>query len=135
MNLIIIVATHKFYWMPKYEIYFPLHVGKKGKRSIGFHGDDTGSNISERNANYCELTGVYWAWKNLKCDVIGLCHYTVNQNIPVKGRAFVSVSARIDKMDRDIKNFHDLNQNFSANSVSSQWACLYECAFQYIATF
>ena len=75
MNLIIIVTTHKFYWMPKYEIYFPLHVGKKGKRSIGFHGDDTGSNISERNANYCELTGVYWAWKNLKCDVIGLCHY------------------------------------------------------------
>ena len=25
---------------------------------------------------------------------------TVNQNIPVKGRAFVSVSARIDKMDQ-----------------------------------
>ena len=25
---------------------------------------------------------------------------TVNQNIPVKGRAFVSVSARVDKMER-----------------------------------
>lgn len=75
MILTIIVATHKYYWMPKEEIYFPLHVGKTGKDSIGLHGDDTGFNISYKNPNYCELTGLYWAWKNLKCDVIGLCHY------------------------------------------------------------
>lgn len=30
---------------------------------------------------------------------------TVNQNIPVKGRAFVSVSARIDHLDRSSDNF------------------------------
>ncbi len=36
-------------------------------------GDNTGDNISLRNPNYCELTGLYWAWKNLKCDYIGLC--------------------------------------------------------------
>lgn len=42
---------------------------------MGYIGDNTGDNISLRNPNYCELTGLYWAWKNLKCDYIGLCHY------------------------------------------------------------
>lgn len=61
--------------MPQDEMYFPLHVGKKGKEDIGFEGDDSGDNISEMNARLCELTGIYWAWKNLKADYIGLVHY------------------------------------------------------------
>ena len=27
------------------------------------------------NPYYCELTGLYWAWKNLECDYLGLVHY------------------------------------------------------------
>lgn len=69
------VATHKKYWMPKDEVYLPMHVGKKGKVDLGYVGDDTGDNISTKNPNYCELTGLYWAWKNLDCEYIGLCHY------------------------------------------------------------
>lgn len=75
MDTKIIVATHKKYEMPKYSYYYPLHVGKKGKIDLGYIGDDTGENISEKNPYYCELTGVYWAWKNLKADYIGLVHY------------------------------------------------------------
>lgn len=66
---------HKPYWIPSDSVYMPIHVGKKGKQSIGFMGDDTGNNISEKNPNYCELTGLYWAWKNLQADYIGLVHY------------------------------------------------------------
>lgn len=36
--------------------------------------DNSGVNISDKNKNYCELTVVYWAWKNLDCDVYGLMH-------------------------------------------------------------
>ena len=75
MDIKIIIAIHKPYWIPESEAYFPLHVGKEGKQAIGFPGDDSGDNISCRNANFCELTGLYWAWKNLQADYIGLVHY------------------------------------------------------------
>lgn len=75
MDIKVLVATHKKYWMPDEDIYLPIHVGREGKMDLGYVGDNTGKNISVKNANYCELTGLYWAWKNLKCDYIGLCHY------------------------------------------------------------
>ncbi|WP_044973687.1 DUF4422 domain-containing protein [Ruminococcus sp. HUN007] len=74
-DIALIVATHKNYWMPKDEMYVPLHVGREGKNDLGYIGDNTGDNISTKNANYCELTGLYWAWKNLDADYLGLVHY------------------------------------------------------------
>ena len=72
----IIVAAHKAYRMPTDPMYLPLHVGKTGKDlDLGFQGDNTGENISEKNASFCELTGIYWAWKNMDADYIGLAHY------------------------------------------------------------
>lgn len=56
----------------------PIHVGKvlHPDVDLGIQRDDTGDNISLKNSSYCELTGMYWAWKNLRgVDVIGLCHY------------------------------------------------------------
>lgn len=82
----IIVATHKKYKMPEDDMYIPLYVGSKGKESIGFERDDSGINISEKNPYFCELTGLYWAWKNLNADYIGLAHYrrhfTCSRKIP-----------------------------------------------------
>lgn len=81
-NIIILVATHKPYRMPADSMYLPIHVGAAGKVNadgipvdLGYKKDDSGDNISSKNANYCELTGLYWAWKNLNADYIGLAHY------------------------------------------------------------
>ena len=75
-NIKLIVATHKAFQMPKDDnLYLPLHVGAEGKASLGYTGDNTGENISTLNPYYCELTGLYWAWKNLDCDYLGLVHY------------------------------------------------------------
>lgn len=38
-------------------------------------GDDIGDNISDKKERFCELTVQYWAWKNVKADYYGLCHY------------------------------------------------------------
>lgn len=72
----IIIATHKEYQMPSDSMYLPLHVGAEGKSlDLGYTKDNTGDNISELNPSFCELTGLYWAWKNLNSAYIGLAHY------------------------------------------------------------
>ena len=71
----IIVATHKKYKMPENNLYLPLQVGAEGKDDLGYTKDNTGDNISLKNPYFCELTGLYWAWKNLDSDYIGLVHY------------------------------------------------------------
>jgi hypothetical protein len=77
-NVKIMVVTHKMSEMPDdSSLYYPTIVGKQ-KDSLEFKAffrDDTGDNISEKNENYCELTALYWAWKNLDSQYIGLVHY------------------------------------------------------------
>lgn len=74
-NIKIVIATHKKYKMPEDEMYLPLHVGSEGKEDLGYQKDNTGENISLKNPYFCELTGLYWVWKNLNADYIGLAHY------------------------------------------------------------
>lgn len=59
------------------KILTPIQVGRSlTKHPLDMLGDDTGDNISSQNPAFCELTGMYWAWKNdLKSDYIGFMHY------------------------------------------------------------
>ena len=75
-NIKIIVACHKVCEVPADPVYFPVHVGAEGKAPIGFTPDSRGENISAKNCMFSEMTGLYWAWKNLQCDYIGLAHYS-----------------------------------------------------------
>lgn len=89
METKILIAAHKKYQTPKDDIYLPLHVGAEGKETFGFTTDNTGDNISLKNPFYCELTGIYWAWKNLNVDYIGLVHY----------RRYFSIAKKIPKTE------------------------------------
>lgn len=75
MDTRIYVMTHKQIGTFSHPAYHPLHVGRLGKEDLGYPGDDTGEHISGKNSSYCELTGMYWVWKNVTCDIVGICHY------------------------------------------------------------
>lgn len=77
MTANIYVVMHKKTEIPVIDGYKSLFVGScgMGDRSGIDCFDDDGLNISEKNKNYCELTGLYWMWKNTSDDIEGLCHY------------------------------------------------------------
>lgn len=76
-NTKILVCAHKEGFVKSDEVFMPVQGGKADATvDLGIQGDDTGENISHKNARYAELTVLYWAWKNQKkVDYIGLCHY------------------------------------------------------------
>lgn len=95
MDIKILVAAHKKYRMPDDSIYFPIHVGKEGKDLVlDYTGDNTGDHISQKNATFCELTGIYWAYKNLAADYVGLVHYRRHFTLQRKGDKFASILNR-----------------------------------------
>ncbi len=104
----IMVAAHKQYRMPDDAIYLPVHVGaalSHGEALKGMQRDDAGDNISAKNRCYCELTAVYWAWKNLRSDYIGLAHYRRHFRGRLFGAKFnkILTGSRADKLLADCK--------------------------------
>lgn len=78
MKTEIFVITHKRVDIPHVKGNRTLLVGAE-KHSVDKkefdYADSTGENISSKNPNYCEMTGVYWVWKNINDDIVGICHY------------------------------------------------------------
>lgn len=68
------MVTHKnVNYIPKGRI--PIFVGF-GFNKGNYIRDNLGDNISFKNKNYCELTALYWIWKNVKdAEYISIEHY------------------------------------------------------------
>lgn len=91
-TLKVIIAVHKPYDVLKDETYLPVHAGAAQGKDIGFQSDAQGETISHKNPWYCELTTLYWAYKNLESDALGLVHY--RRYFGCKARCFPWVPAR-----------------------------------------
>lgn len=91
------ICCHKQVSMPKMKLLHPIQVGKEiAKIDLGMLSDNIGDNISKKNKNYCELTATYWIWKNVKDNIVGLCHYR-----------------RYFNFINDFKKIHKIKPNFA----------------------
>jgi hypothetical protein len=74
-SISIYVVSHKLFDTSILkDPYLPIYVGKITPPE-GCTTDKTGDSIADKNSDYCELTALYWIWKNCSSDIVGLCHY------------------------------------------------------------
>ena len=101
MNTQIAVVTHRKYPIFRDELYLPLMAGAfdmSEAETAGYVRDDSGDSISDRNPEYCELTGLYWMWKNFDAQNAGICHYRRYFASPGRGKKRVLRQGGADQL-------------------------------------
>lgn len=71
-KIILYAVTHK-YLDKKIDDREYIFVGPEAKTP--YLSDKIGDNISSKNQYFCELTAIYWIWKNSYADIVGIEHY------------------------------------------------------------
>ena len=112
----ILICVHSNSTLPQNDIFLPVQAGAEiSKKELQIPGynllkDDYGDNISLKNKSFCEMTVIYWAWKNIKnlfpnLKYIGLNHY----------RRFFAFDKKRSIVDLYEKKQLDIN-NYAINS-------------------
>lgn len=71
----IYIVLHKPSWYPNMEYYVPIRVGFEKFVDDLMLTDSTGDNISLKNPYFSELTALYWIYRNISDEIVGLVHY------------------------------------------------------------
>lgn len=76
-DVCIYVVAHKQFKEIISDGYKKIAVGSLANEAHlnGYLKDNYGEHISDKNNQYCELTALYWIWKNTNANITGLCHY------------------------------------------------------------
>ncbi len=149
LDIKIYVSCHNDFYVPKCKYLYPIQVGTyfADKKIPNFIHDDEGINISYKNKSYCELTALYWAWKNDNADYYGLFHYRrylsfnpehEKSNTYYKTYDFIDDTA-VNELHLNEKDIEDIVKDYDviapiANNIEVNFKNNYEqyCNSQYL---
>lgn len=113
--------TSRFSW----EI--PIQVGAKlTEKRICKVCDNTGDNISDKNREYCELTALYWIWKNTQAKYVGLCHYRRHFELDERQLLQLSSSDIDVVVTIPILNFPSVGEVYAQDHNEEDWKIMME---------
>nr|HCI9058099.1 DUF4422 domain-containing protein [Klebsiella quasipneumoniae] len=110
----IYVVAHKKFNVPSEEIYIPVKVGQAQLSFEQGVSDDTGENISHLNDTFCEMTALYWIWKNANImpgEIVGMVHYrryfkSEKGNFPISKDEINSIFGNYDILLPKKRNYY-----------------------------
>lgn len=70
----VFIVTHRLFKQTHNPIYIPIQVGTSTE-DFGYLRENQKDNIAHKNPNFCELTVLYFIWKNIDTPIVGLVHY------------------------------------------------------------
>lgn len=103
-----------------YEI--PIQVGAAlTDKKLFSTRDDIGENISIKNKQYCELTALYWMWKNDTSKFVGLSHY--RRKFELEGKQIESMlQSDVDVIVTvPVLNFETVREQYSRDHDANDW--------------
>lgn len=136
------IVSHKEFDAPLAipSSYTYLFVGKNGSRlATQYEGicDATGDNIANLNESFCELTAMYWIWKNSSSNIKGMVHYrrffvdTANKNAAIDEADVARLLNNFDfivpekywimkSVEEDYSFHHSIDDLFALRSVIAE---------------
>lgn len=107
-----------------YEIAIQVGAALTEKKLYRIRDDIGKDNISEKNKQYCEMTGIYWAWKNDSAEYIGFSHYR-RRFVLTDEQLDVIISENIDVcVTEPLLNFATVRGQYSKDHILEDWDTL-----------
>lgn len=110
-----------------YSWEIPIQVGSELTSNVICDiQDNTGDNISNKNRTYCELTALYWIWKNTSSEYVGLCHYRRHFELDEQKLKQLSNSNIDVVLTIPILNFPSVKEVYGHDHVLDDWEIMIE---------
>ena len=106
----------------RYTWEIPIQAGAAltEKRICGLC-DNAGAHISYKNRQYCELTVLYWIWKNDRSDYVGLGHYRRHFELDERSLRRLAYSDIDVVLTIPIFDFPSVGEVYRRDHVEGDW--------------